>query len=76
MVNNFDVLKRMSMEDKDIRLGVDVLELKKKKAGTEVTIGIGGDAVGAIYTGELSACLILFNKKQFDEMKSIMEKES
>lgn len=68
-INNFDVLKKMAADNLDIRLGVDVVELKKVKAGTEVTVGIGGDVVGSVYTGDLSVCLILFNKKQFDETR-------
>lgn len=72
-VNNFDVLKQMAADNKDIRLGTDVVQLKKVKAGTEVTVGIGGDVVGSVYAGDLNVCLILFNKKQFDDLKSQME---
>ena len=74
-VNNFDVLKRMSVENADIRLGVDVLNTKAVKAGTEVTIGIGGNVVTPIFFGELRACLLIYNKKQFDETKAKMEQE-
>jgi hypothetical protein len=75
-INNFDVLKRMSKENKDIRLGTDVLNLKKVKAGTQITIGIAGDVITPVFLGEMNACLILFNKNQFDELKDKMETES
>jgi len=74
-VNNFDVLKRMAAENKDIRLGVDVLNMKKVKAGTQLTMGIAGDVITPIFLGELNCCLVIFNKKQFDELKAAMESE-
>jgi hypothetical protein len=74
-VNNFDVLKRMSAENKDIRLGVDVLNMKKVRAGSQVTIGIAGDVVTPVFTGELCACLLIYNKKQFNETKAAIEAE-
>lgn len=75
-INNFDVLKRMSIDNRDIRLGVDLVRAKKVVAGTEVTIGIGCDMVGSIVNGDLSVCLLAFDKKQFDEVKSAMEQEA
>ena len=75
-VNNFDVLKRMSAEDKDIRMGVDVLRMDKVKAGSQVTIGIAGDVVTPLFAGELHACLLIYNIKQFDELKAAMEQEN
>ena len=72
-VNNFDVLKTMCAEDKDVRLGVDFIGGKAVKAGSQVTMGIAGNVLAGIMTGELRACLILYNKAQFDEMKSKME---
>jgi hypothetical protein len=69
-VNNFDVLKQMCIQNLDIRLGVDVLSLKRVKAGTQVLMGVGGDVVGPMFVGELTACLIIYNKKQFDETKA------
>jgi hypothetical protein len=74
-VNNFDVLKRMAAENLDIRLGTDVVRVKKVKAGTEVTVGIGCDAVGSIAVGDLHVCLILFSKKQFDWVKEKIEEK-
>jgi hypothetical protein len=74
-VNNFDVLKRMCAENKDIRLGSDVLEMKKVKAGTQIKMGVGGDVITPIFTGEMHACLIIYNKAQFNELKTAMEAE-
>lgn len=75
MANNFDVLKRMAAENQDIRFGVDLVQAKKVAAGTQVTIGIAGEVVGSLLAGDLRACLILFNKKQFDETKEKLERE-
>ena len=74
-VNNFDVLKRMSAENKDIRLGTDLLNMKAVKAGSQITMGVPGNVLGALMFGELRACLVLFNVKQFDEVKSAMESD-
>lgn len=78
-MNNFDVMKRMSEEGKDIRLSSvnNITNLTRTKAGdTLITIGVQGDLVAAIgvhrrYAGGL----ILMHKEQFDEMKALMEKE-
>ena len=76
-VNNFDVLKRMSAENKDIRMAPssNFLRMQTVKAGTQITVGVEGDVVGSIFSGELVGCLLLFNKKQFDELKKKMEEE-
>ena len=76
-VNNFDVLKRMGAENKDIRMSPssNFLRMQTVKAGTQITVGVQGDVVGALYSGELVGCLLLFNKKQFDELKKKMEEE-
>ena len=75
-VNNFDVLKRMAAENKDIRLGTDVLNMKAVKAGSQITMGIAGNVLAALMFGELNACLILYNKKQFLETVAAMESET
>lgn len=72
-VSNFDVLKRMSMDNLDIRLGTDVINMSKVKAGTQVTIGIGGDVLAPIFNGEVQTCLILYDKKQFAITKKQLE---
>jgi hypothetical protein len=55
-VNNFDVLKRMSADGCDIRLasGNNILNMKKVKAGTQITIGVEGDVLNAIFRNELT----------------------
>ena len=74
-VNNFDVLKRMSADNKDIRMSTDVLNMKAVKAGSQITIEIAGNVLAKVMFGELNACLILFDKKQFNETKDRMEAE-
>jgi hypothetical protein len=69
-VNNFDVLKRMAAENKDIRLN-----MKAVKAGSQITMGIAGNVLSQLMFGELNACLILWDKKQFNELKTAMEAE-
>jgi hypothetical protein len=75
-VNNFDVLKRMAAENKDIRLGTDLLNMKAVKAGIQITMGIEGNVLAQLMFGELNARLILYNKKQFIETVATMEKEN
>lgn len=76
-VNNFDVLKRMSIENKDIRLAntSNIIRMDYTKAGTKITIGVEGNVIFRISNGELNACLLLFDAKQFDETKQAMENE-
>lgn len=77
-VNNFDVLKRMSAENKDIRLCTTITEMNysAKKGGTEVSVGVPGNVCFQFQSGELNALLLVFSIKQFDEMKAKMEQES
>ncbi len=74
-VSNFDVMKRMSAEDLDIRLAPpeNIVSVTKVKAGTNLTIGVCGDQVGAIANGDLIVCLLLFDRKQFNETKKKIE---
>ena len=75
-VNNFDVLKRMCSENKDIRLCTTVTKMNyDHKKGTEVSIGVPGNVCFDVSDGKLSACLLLFDKKQFGELKAKMEAE-
>lgn len=76
-VNNFDVLKKMADENLDIRLAPssDITNMKKVKAGTQITIGFAGDVITPIFLGQLVGCLLLYDKKQFDELKAKMEAE-
>ena len=77
-INSFDVFSRMvERDDKAITMAPlgNVTELKKVKGGTNVTIGVAGDAVGPIYNGKYIGGLILCEKKRFDEVKAEMEHE-
>lgn len=64
--NNFDILKRMSAENKRIMLGLDVLGAKKTRAGTVVEIGIGGDWIGQIASGKVRAVLLLWDQDEYE----------
>jgi len=75
-INSFDVLKRMAKENKDIRMGTDLVNMKAVKAGSQITMGIAGNVLAALMFGELNACLILYNKKQFIETTAKMSQES
>jgi hypothetical protein len=78
-VNSFDVLKRMSERSLDVRLAPlgNITNLKKVKAGTQVTIGVAGDLVAALgLENKFVGGLILADKEQFDKLKAEMESES
>lgn len=77
-VNNFDVLKQMSAENLDIRMSpsTNIVNMNKTKAGTQVTIGAEGDVLNPIMRGDLGVCLMMWNTKQFNELKARMEAES
>ncbi len=76
-VSNFDVLKKMSADNLDIRLATseNILRMNKVKAGTQITFGVDGDVLNAIYRNELHCCLLIWNKRQFNETKEGMEAE-
>lgn len=77
-VNNFDVLKVMGERNLDIRLApfANVTNLRKVRAGTQVTIGVEGDVVAAIgLQGRFVGGLILADKAQFEETKRELEAE-
>ena len=76
-VNNFDVLKRMGAENKNIQLCTTVTDMNyNAKVGTKVSVGVPGNVCFEIESGKLSACLLLFSKQQFDELKALMEAET
>lgn len=70
-ISSFEVMKVMCERDMDIRIAPldNVINLKKVKAGTNVTIGVGGDVVGSIFAGDFVGGLILANKNQFREIE-------
>lgn len=76
-VNGFDVLKKMSADNKKIMLATadNILRMSKVKAGTQITIGVSGDVLNQIYRGEMNCSFILFDSQQFKETKAELEAE-
>ncbi|HTH42870.1 MAG TPA: hypothetical protein VL498_06880 [Terracidiphilus sp.] len=74
-MNALDVLKRMGEEDLKIELSTDVRQVQKVKSGTRFSVETNGDQVGAFLTGTTGALLIVFDKKQYNELLARMEKE-
>lgn len=76
-VGNFEILSRMASENKDIMMCPDVLNMNyvKKTQGTQVTFGVPGNVIGGIFSGEKKAILLMWDKKQFNELKALMESE-
>lgn len=72
---NFDVMKRMSELDRDIRMSDQILRIQSTKRGTQVTIGIGGDLVAAIADGKLFGGLYLMDKAQFFQTQRELDAE-
>ena len=77
-VNNFDILKRMSAENKDIRLADSgsIIGMQMTKAGTQITIGVQGNVIARILHNELAVCCLVFDRKQFAEIKGQMAMEA
>lgn len=76
MVNNFDVLKRMGELNRKIQLAPlgNIVNVRKVKAGTQVTIGVGGDVVGSIAAGDFVGGLILADKSEFEATRDELAK--
>ena len=78
-VNNFDVLKEMGVRDMKVGLSPldNIVNLKKVKHGTQVTIGVAGDLVAALgIEHKFVGGLILADKDEFGALKSEMQKVS
>ena len=78
-VNNFDVLKEMGVRDMKVGLSPldNIVNLKKVKHGTEVTIGVAGDLVAALgIENKFFGGLLLADKENFNALKSEMQKAS
>ena len=76
-INNFDVLKVMDERNLDVRLAPldNIINLKKVRAGTQITIGVEGDVVSALgLEGKFVGGFILADKSQFDAIKSEIQK--
>ncbi len=76
-VSAFEVFARMAdTDDKALQLAplANILNIKDVKAGTQVTIGVGGHILGRIIRQDFCGGLLLCEKKRFDELKAEMEK--
>lgn len=77
-VGHFDICKAMSQRGMDIQIAPleNVTNLRKVKAGTQVTIGVAGDMVAAIgLEGNYVGGLLLCNREQYFALKAILESE-
>ena len=75
-VNNFDVLKRMSAENKKLWLAPTITDMQyNANRGTKVTFGIEGNVVFDIEQGKKKAVCLLWSVEEFEAMKAAMEAE-
>ena len=77
-VNNFDVLKRMAAENKSIQLCTTITQMNysAKKGGTEVSVGVPGNVCFDIQKGKMNAFLLIYDVREFNELKDAMEMEN
>ena len=73
--STFDIMRVMSDRDMNIQIAPlgNVVNLKKVKAGTEVTIGVAGDMVGSIYLGKFVGGLFLCDKEQYRQIEAELQ---
>jgi hypothetical protein len=77
-INAFAVFLRMAKtDDQALRLAPlsNVLNMKVVKAGTQVTIGVSGNALHGIMNGKFVGGLLLCDIERFDQLKAEMEQE-
>lgn len=78
-ISSFDVLKRMSEDNLDIRLATSEnlrhMNAVHKDKDTDITIGVAGNVIGAVMNNELHLCLLLWNKEQYQATKAKIETE-
>lgn len=75
-VSAFEVFLHMqNTDDKALKLAPlsNIIEARKVKQGTKVTMGVGEDICGKIMADELVGGLILVDRKRFDEVKAQLE---
>jgi len=74
MVSNFDVLKQMSAENKDIRLFQTVLSARMKGDNGKVEIGVNAQtAFDLLREGKVGAVLLVWDVEQFRAIKAELE---
>lgn len=77
-INSFDVFKRMGdTNNRAMQLAPlgNIIKATKVKAGTEITIGVGGNLITGIMNGDYIGGLIMCDKAEFDKVKAGMEEE-
>lgn len=78
VIGAFEVFCRMvQTDDRALKLAPlsNVIEARAVKAGTQVTIGVGGNIVGQILHDEFVGGLLLCDRKRFEELRAEMERE-
>lgn len=79
-ISPFDVLKRMSKENLDIRLATSEnlrgMNAVHKGLDTDITIGVAGNLIGQIMNNDLHRCLLIWDKEQYRATKAKIEKEN
>lgn len=75
-INNFDVLKRMSAENKRIWLAPTITDMNyNANNGTKVTFGVEGNVCFDIEQGKKKAVCLLWSVAEFEEMRKQMQAE-
>ncbi len=75
---HFDICKEMAIRNMEIEIAPldNVTNLRKVKAGTQVTIGVAGDKVAAIgLENRYIGGLMLINREQYFAIKHELETE-
>lgn len=77
-INNFDVLKRLAAENKSVQLCTTITQMNysAKKGGTEVSVGVPGNVCFEIESGRINAVLLMWNVREFEELKAKMKAEA
>jgi hypothetical protein len=77
-VNSFDVMKRMSAENKDIQMFPDVVSAQTAKGGGHVTVGVSAELVTAMAVGspKYKVFLLALNEEQYNAVSAALENES
>jgi hypothetical protein len=76
--NSFDVMKAMCAANGKIQVAPlgNILNMRKTKAGTQLTIGVAGDVIAGILLGEYLGGLILCDKAEYEETARAIEADA
>ena len=78
-ISSFDVLKRMSEDNMDIRVATSEnlrhMNAVHKGKDTDITIGVAGNVIGQVMNNDLHLCLLVWDKKQYQATKAKIERE-